>query len=140
MKGQGLPFSTIVLAVIAVLILVLIVFFITGGFSKVFPAIYQQGVSNVQTAKAKCQQYLAEAQLQLSSSMNPNQDFGNTKYCKALFYIPNSQNNNNNNRGIHCWEDPINIKANFVVTTPAGKSYRCYIDQSNGCTCQEITQ
>ncbi|RDD52292.1 hypothetical protein BA065_02505 [Nanoarchaeota archaeon NZ13-N] len=133
MKGQGLPFSTIVLAIISVLILVLIVFFVTGGFSRIFPATTQYIVSDIQTARTKCQQLLADAQLKLSASTNPNNDFKQTEYCKVQFNISNEE--------LKCFSPKIGVYANFRVTTLFGEVYRCYtipsLKTTEGCTCDK---
>ncbi|RIB35459.1 MAG: hypothetical protein BXU00_01700 [Candidatus Nanoclepta minutus] len=136
MKGQGLPFSTIVLAIISVLILVLIVFFVTGGFSRIFPATTQYIVTDIQTARTKCQQLLADAQLRLSASTNPNSDFKQTEYCKVQFNISSISK-----EALKCFSPEIGVYANFRITTLFGEVYRCYTIPSSktteGCTCEK---
>jgi len=117
MRGQGLPFSTIVLAIISILILVLLVFFVTGGFSRIFPIAPRYAPTTVETARTECQKLLSDAQMATMASNEPDKTFKNTAYCKTQFNI--------NGTTYYCYSDVIGVKADFEVTTSAGERYRC---------------
>jgi len=134
MRGQGLPFSTIVLAIISILILVLIVFFVTGGVSRLFPVSQRYMVTNVEAARGECQKLLADAQMATMTSSEPAKTFKNSTYCKTKFNI--------NGTTYYCYSDVIGVKADFEVTTTAGERYRCNITESGttpSCECTRLT-
>jgi len=130
MKSQGLPFSTIVLAVISILILVLIVFFVTGGFGRIAGITQRYAPTSIQEARTQCQHLLAEAQMRLSTSLNPQADFPNTEYCKIRFNITGY------NDLLACYSDAIGMKADFTIMAQNGKNYHCYTTDT--CVCEEI--
>jgi len=130
MRSQGLPFSTIVLAVISILILVLVVFFVTGGFSKLFPITQRYTVTSIEAARAECLKLLSQAQMTTQISENPTETFKDTEYCKAKFNITGYKDLQ------ACYSPSIGITADFDVVTSSGKRYHCYARGSD-CTCEE---
>jgi len=130
MKSQGLPFSTIVLAIISILILVLIVFFVTGGFGRIAGVTQRYTPSDINTIRAQCQQLLTEAHMRLSNSLNPAVDFPNTDYCKIKFNVTGY------NDLLTCYSDAIGVKASFTIIAQNGKTYHCYT--TDNCVCEEI--
>ena len=67
-KGQGLPINTIILIAVGLLILVLMIVFVTGGFKGLAPATSNNGLS---TYQSECTSYCSEAQ----STGQPPQQF-----------------------------------------------------------------
>lgn len=81
-RNQGLPFSTIVLAIISVLVLVIIVLFFTGAFSRIGPSVTKTAPDTVTQAQAACQEYWSAAEQSTSTEM-----FLSSQYCTAAFNI-----------------------------------------------------
>jgi len=130
MKSQGLPFSTIVLAIISILILVLIVFFVTGGFGKIAGITQRYTPTTIQEARTQCRALLTEAQMRIANSLNPAADFPNTDYCKIKFNVTGY------NDLLTCYSDAIGIKADFTTTAQNGITYHCYTTDT--CVCEEV--
>jgi len=130
MKSQGLPFSTIVLAIISILILVLIVFFVTGGFGRIAGVTQRYAPSTLQEARAQCQHLLAEARITLANSLNPTVDFPNTDYCRVKFNVTGY------NDLLTCYSDAIGVKADFTIIAQNSKTYHCYTTDT--CVCEEV--
>jgi len=132
MRNQGLPFSTIVLAIISILILVLIVFFVTGGVSRLFPTAQRYMVTNVETARSECQKLLTDAQMATQTSDDPDGTFRNSNYCKTQFNI--------NGTSYKCFDPKIGVIANFEVVTSSGERYYCSASGSSNCKCTKLTE
>ncbi|MCL5016796.1 MAG: hypothetical protein M1441_01485 [Candidatus Parvarchaeota archaeon] len=66
-KGQGLPINTIILIAIGLLVLVLFITFILGGFKGLAP-VTGSSSSSLSTFETQCSTYCAEA----ASSNTPN--------------------------------------------------------------------
>ncbi len=84
-----LSMNTIILAIIAIIVLLLIVTFFTGGLSTVFGKIrdvFQGGTAgyDVDLAKAQCQSYCERAKLLNSDAVKES------TYCKQEFDIESS--------------------------------------------------
>ncbi len=137
-RSQGLPLNTIVLASLAVLVLLLIVGFVTGGLSKLFPAINTQ-MSNVdlENAKAICSRLCNDLKERAASGTLTTSDAQNSDYAKQVFYW--DLNKDGSFKKYHCWESPINEQCivNIKVWDPttkqwtyktcsgSGSSYKC---------------
>ena len=85
-KGQGLPINTIILIAVGLLILVLMIVFVTGGFKGLAPATTNNGLS---TYQSECSTYCSEAQ---STGQLPEQFCYNSPVVIAgTYYVcPNS--------------------------------------------------
>jgi len=131
MKSQGLPFSTIVLAIISILILVLIVFFVTGGFGRIAGVTQRYTPTTLQEARTQCQKLLTDAQMMLTNSLNPEADFPNTDYCKIKFNITGYNNL------LACYSNEIGIKADLTMIAQNGITYHCYTTDT--CVCEKVS-
>ena len=85
-KAQGLPINTIILIAVGLLILVLMIVFVTGGFKGLAPATSNSGLS---TYQSECSTYCSQAQ---STSQPPQQFCYNspTVIGGAYYVCPNS--------------------------------------------------
>lgn len=131
MKSQGLPFSTIVLAVISILILVLVVFFVTGGLSRILP---QAGryIDERAAIRAECARLLNDIQQRLQLGNYPDKGsienaFKASEFCSKRFILEN--------RTVYCYSPAVGMRTSFVVYTDAGVAVNCVADH-NGCECR----
>jgi hypothetical protein len=81
-KSQGLPMSFIVLAAISALILVLIVFFVTGAGGRLMGAIAGAQETDKTTAISQCQSLCQQAQTAVTTDA-----FKSSSYCTKKFTI-----------------------------------------------------
>jgi len=64
-RAQGLPISTIVIAAISVLVLIMLIIFFTGGFSKIFKqtnTVTNIVEADITAAQTKCTTWCSQAQ------------------------------------------------------------------------------
>ncbi|MFH7903193.1 MAG: hypothetical protein QXQ19_01855 [Candidatus Aenigmatarchaeota archaeon] len=130
MKNQGLPFSTIVLAVISVLILVLIVFFVTGSFPRLVGPIPQY-IEETRKIRTQCSIWLEDISQRLTMARYPRvfdieNAFINSEYCSRTFKLEN--------KNVHCYSAEIGVHGRFTVYTDAGTPVTCY-SNTDGCFC-----
>ncbi len=85
-KSQGLSFSTIVLAVISIFILVLVIIFVSKGFVGINRPVEQFTPTEVSAAQQACTVFCREAQ----ATVRTEQDFKNSRYCTKTFLIDRS--------------------------------------------------
>jgi len=115
-----LSMNTIILAIIAIIVLLLIVTFFTGGLSTVFGKIrdvFQGGTAgyDVDLAKVQCQSYCERAKL-LDTSSQPT-----STYCTQPFEIDTDGDGTTNKE--YC-DDGDNIRFNCPGVTCAGAARR----------------
>ncbi|MEM1684913.1 MAG: hypothetical protein QXD60_04070 [Nanopusillaceae archaeon] len=130
MKNQGLPFSTIILALVSVLVLVLIVFFVTGSFPRLTGQIGRYG-DELSSIRAQCSVLLNDIQQRLmlarySSTSAIQQAFRSSEYCSRTFRIEN--------QNLYCYSSAIGVHTRFTVYTDAGTPVVCNSNTS-GCFC-----
>ncbi|MBI4095752.1 MAG: hypothetical protein HY438_02735 [DPANN group archaeon] len=81
-KAQGLPLTTIAIAILVILTLVVVALFVTGGFSKVFGVgakVTSGGAGSVDADRAACQSLCAQALNSPTLVL-----FKNSGYCKKV--------------------------------------------------------
>ncbi|MBI4095751.1 MAG: hypothetical protein HY438_02730 [DPANN group archaeon] len=112
-KAQGLPLTTIAIAILVFLTLVVVVLFATGSFGKLFGTgakLTSAAGGEVGADQATCNS-LCSSSLQLPSTAN----FIAGGYCtKAMKYDTNKDGKIDINDGggdgvVRCWEDPVAI-------------------------------
>jgi len=122
-KAQGgLSMNTIIAAVIAIIVLLLIVTFLTGGLGNIFGKIrdvFTGGTagSDIELTKANCQNYCETAKTKTLST-----DLDNVAYCTRRVNIDWSPKDNqigDDEKTIPCWQPPINVHCT-VSTTDKG--------------------
>ncbi len=89
-RTQGIALNTIVIAAIAVMVLILIVGFTTGGLGNIFKGIQRTtGSTDLQTATSACAQYCTNLQ---TSMYLTDEMIKNSQYCTAKFWIDSNRN------------------------------------------------
>lgn len=127
MRGQGLPISTIVLAAIAVLVLVILVAFTTGSLNKLFTS--TQTISGsvtpdeVASFRIGCEQACFQAK-QLADTQTK---FTNSDYC--------SRNLVNSSQTIKCWQAGVGVDCIYNITLPDHTEVTCQGAGTGSCTC-----
>lgn len=120
-KAQGLPLTTIVVAILVLLVLVMLVVFFTGGFSKIFTSV--KGLepateTDVAAAQAKCSQLCIQAQ----SLTNPDR-WKETGYC--TYTNKKDWDGDGEAEEKFCWESPINSFCNAKIGEQALSDKEC---------------
>ena len=115
-KRAQISMNTIVYVAIALLVLVLIVAFTTGGLGNVFGQITETGIDDIDTAKAQCSSICATAKTQVSSSGHTS--WQTSQYCRKKFNI--DTDGDGNAELYNCWDSPIFISCSTSVRTPLG--------------------
>lgn len=97
-KAQGLPLNTIVLAVIAIIVLVVVILFATGNLSKLFGStqtiVSGSTPDEVAAFRIACKQACFQAQ-QLADTQA---EWVTSKYCDTKYKVLD------NNVEKHCWD------------------------------------
>jgi len=128
--------NTIVYVAIALLVLVLIVAFTTGGLGNVFGQITETGIDDIDTAKAQCSSICATAKTQVSSSGHTA--WQTSQYCRKKFNI--DTDGDGNGELYNCWNDPIFVSCSTSVRTVKGTFILDTLDESglvDGGECDE---
>ncbi len=115
-KRAQISMNTIVYVAIALLVLVLIVAFTTGGLGNVFGQITETGIDDIDTAKAQCSSICATAKTQVSSSGHTS--WQTSQYCRKQFNI--DIDGDGNGELYNCWDSPIFISCSTSVRLPIG--------------------
>ena len=122
-----MPLETIVILAVAIMVLVLIVLFATGAFSRLFGSqrTLEQSVTPDQVASFRigCEQACFQAQ-----QLSKNQDgFLASDYCKRTIPAIN---------GVHCWDTNVSVSCSKSFVLPAGNTVECGDDvTSDSCKC-----
>ena len=116
-NSQGLSFSTIVLAVISIFILVLIILFVSGGLKGTSQATDVYVPGEVESARTAC---VAACSVVQSTARTP-QSFLSSDYCQRTFRIQGTPKNCKDTEiGVPCegWQ----IQGYNVKTPPADRA------------------
>src|SRR3989338_7143131 len=86
-RGQGLPMSTIVIAIIVLVVLVLLILFFTGGTGKIgekIAAVFQgsTGGDDMASSIQFCKGYCEKAKL-----LTSDEEKSNSPFCQKSFLI-----------------------------------------------------
>jgi hypothetical protein len=106
--------NTIVYTAIALLVLVLLVAFTTGGLGKLFGQVAATGLDEIDAAKSQCSAYCATTKLQISAQ--GTSAWLTSQYCRKEFSIDIT--GTGEEALLKCWTDPIFVKCTAKVTTP----------------------
>jgi hypothetical protein len=111
--------NTIVYVSIALLVLVLIVAFTTGGLGNLFGQITETGPTQLDSAKSRCASLCASARTAVST--NGHAEWPNSQYCKEDFGIDvDGDGTVGSNEIRNCWESPISSTCSTTSSTPSG--------------------
>ncbi len=113
-KRAQISMNTIVYVAIALLVLVLLVAFTTGGLGKLFGQVAKTGLDDIDAAQSQCSSFCATTKLQISSQ--GTNAWLTSQYCRKDFSIDIT--GSGEEAVLKCWEDPIFVKCTAKVSTP----------------------
>lgn len=105
-KSQGLPLTTIVIAVLAILVLVMIGIFTMGGFTRLFGSIATWfGTSSAMTREAAVQECKNYCEILKIGGYNTLEKIRSSAYCTKEFPIDlNNDGEITEDERFNCWE------------------------------------
>jgi len=117
-KAQ-ISMNVIVYVAIALLVLVLIVAFTTGGLGNLFRGLTTTGPGELETIKNKCITNCENAKSQLE--LTGTSSWISSTYCAEKYgYDSNSDGTTESDEFFNCWEQPIGITCSTTVSTTGG--------------------
>ena len=118
MKGQGLPINTIVLAILALLVLVILAAIFVPGFRNLIASLFGAGVTSVEAAKETCRTRYC-AMLDQAYSATTLVDIKNSEWCthEFRFYDPAACNATD-----RCWTQGSTAATCQTDATPNAKA------------------
>ena len=123
-RGQGLPLNTIVLAALAVLVLLLVVGFTTGSLGKLFKGL-SSPTSEIdeKAARMKCIELCSKLKEMASKGVLTEEKAENSEYATIVFSIDLDNDGvlEEDEIGIHCWQDPIEYPCLVTFQKRVGK-------------------
>ena len=117
-KAQGLPLTTIAIAVLVILTLVIVILFATGSFGKLFGVagkLVSSGGGDVGADQAACNSLCSSA-LQLPDKAT----FAKGSYCKkTMAYDLDGDGDltDANEKDVRCWSDKIGVSCSGTLTS-----------------------
>jgi len=118
-KRAQISMNTIVYVSIALLVLILIVAFTTGGLGNLFEQITKTGPTEIDSAKSRCASICGSARTDVST--NGHATWTTSQYCNEDFGIDVDGDGSITSREIkNCWESPILSSCSTTVSTPIG--------------------
>ncbi|MBU1204195.1 MAG: hypothetical protein KKG60_03970 [Nanoarchaeota archaeon] len=109
-KGAELSMNVIIIAILAILVLVIVAAFFTGGMARLMELISGTRPDSISTATSMCQ-----SDCDVASIRGTPQEKTNSKYCRQTFRLDNDEDGkidttpDGSPRYYHCWESPISI-------------------------------
>ena len=117
-KAQ-ISMNVIVYVAIALLVLVLIVAFTTGGLGQLFKGLTTTGPGELETLKNKCTVNCENVRAQVDN-VGTNA-WSSSTYCSERYgYDSNADGTTDSDEFFNCWEAPIGIDCSTTVSTPGG--------------------
>jgi len=118
-KRAQISMNTIVYVSIALLVLVLIVAFTTGGLANLFDELTKTSPTEIDSAKSRCASICGAART--DASINGHATWTTSQYCNEDFGIDVDGDGSITPREIkNCWESPILSLCSTTVSTPIG--------------------
>ena len=112
--------NTIVYVAIALLVLVLIVAFTTGGLGKLFSGIAATGPEEIDSIKARCTSLCNTVKTSVTSSGASSWQTG--QYCTKEFSVDlDGDNSIGAGEIINCWDSPIDVYCSVQVSGAGGE-------------------
>lgn len=114
-KAQ-ISMNVIVYVAIALLVLVLIVAFTTGGLGNLFRGLTTTGPGELETIKNKCITNCENAKSQLE--LTGTSSWTSSTYCSEKYgYDSDSDGTTDSDEFFNCWQQPIGISCSTSVST-----------------------
>ncbi len=118
-KRAQISMNTIVYVSIALLVLVLIVAFTTGGLGNLFGQITETGPTQLDSAKSRCASLCASARTAVAT--NGHATWPISQYCTEDFGIDvDGDGSVDPNEIKQCWQSPILSTCSTTSSTPSG--------------------
>lgn len=114
-KAQGLPLTTIAIAILVFLTLVVVVLFATGSFGKLFGTgakLTSAAGGEVGADQATCNSLCSSA-LQLPSKDN----FKTSGYCKKVMKYNTDNSADGSLESVSCWDSPVAITCTGTLSS-----------------------
>ena len=115
-KRAQISMNTIVYVAIALLVLVLLVAFTTGGLGKLFGQVSKTGLDDIDAAQSQCSSFCATTKTQISTQ--GTNAWQSSQYCRKDFSIDTT--GTGDEEILKCWQDPILINCKTSKSTPSG--------------------
>jgi len=109
-KGAELSVNVIIIAILAILVLVIVAAFFTGGIASLMGIISGTKPDSISTATQICQ-----SDCEIASAMTTQQEKTNSKYCSQTWKLDKDKDGEIDTKpdgsiiNYQCWEPPINI-------------------------------
>jgi len=111
--------NTIVYVSIALLVLILIVAFTTGGLGNLFGQVGEAGPGELDSAKARCTSSCSTAKTAVSTSGHSS--WTTSQYCTEEFSVDvDGDGDITDDEIINCWEFPISSDCSTTDSTALG--------------------
>lgn len=107
-KRAQISMNTIVYTAIALLVLVLLVAFTTGGLGNLYEQLTKTGLDDIDSAQSQCSSACSSSELRVSTQgTNAWQD---SQYCRKKFSI--DVMGMGDKEILRCWQSPISVSCN----------------------------
>ena len=118
-KRAQISMNTIVYVSIALLVLILIVAFTTGGLGKLFGQVGEAGPGEIDSAKARCTSICSTAKTNVDS--NGHATWTDSLYCTEKFNVDvDGSGDIDSDEVLNCWNDPISVSCSKTLAVSGG--------------------
>ena len=118
-KRAQISMNTIVYVSIALLVLVLIVAFTTGGLGNLFKQLDLTSPGELDSAKARCTSICNTAKTNVDA--NGHSTWTDSSYCTEKFNIDvDSSGDIDSDEVINCWDTPIRVSCSKTLAVSGG--------------------
>lgn len=114
-KGAELSMNVIIIAILAILVLVIVAAFFTGGISNLMGIISGTKPDSLSTATSLCQ-----SDCDMASAMQTPQEKTNSRYCRETWKLDADADGKvdvdaaGETKKYSCWESPISVSCSGV--------------------------
>lgn len=118
-KRAQISMNTIVYVSIALLVLILIVAFTTGGLGNLFGQVTETGPGELDSAKARCTSICSTAKTEVATSGHSG--WTTSAYCTEEFSVDvDGDGDISSNEILNCWDSPISTDCSTTDSTALG--------------------
>jgi hypothetical protein len=118
-KRAQISMNTIVYVSIALLVLILIVAFTTGGLGNLFGQVGETAPGELDSSKARCTSICSTAKINVDS--NGHTTWKNSLYCTEKFNIDiDGSGDIDSDEIINCWDTPIAVSCSKSLAVSGG--------------------
>ena len=120
-KRAQISMNTIVYVAIALLVLVLLVAFTTGGLGKLFGEVTKTGLDDIDSAQSQCSSACSSSELRVSTQ--GTNAWESSQYCRKEFNI--DVTGRGDEEILRCWQYPISVSCNTGKGTVQVSEQNC---------------